>query len=95
MKRKMLSRLMAASIAAVMAVGMTGCGGGDDANQPANNDQTAGGDTQANAGDQTTGGETKTETAEQGGDSEEQSTVAAADDGMPEIRIDQIGRAHV
>lgn len=86
MKRKMLSRLMAASIAAVMAVGMTGCGGNSN-DQPANNDQITGGDTQANAGDQTTGGETKTDAEQKTGD-EEQGTTAAADDGMPEVRID-------
>lgn len=82
----MLSRLMAASIAAVMAVGMTGCGGNSN-DQPANNDQITGGDTQANAGDQTTGGETKTDAEQKTGD-EEQGTTAAADDGMPEVRID-------
>lgn len=86
MKRKMLSRLMAASIAAVMAVGMTGCGGNSN-DQPANNDQITGGDTQANAGDQTTGGETKTDAEQKTGD-EEQGTTTVADDGMPEVRID-------
>lgn len=86
MKRKMLSRLMAASIAAVMAVGVTGCGG-NSSDQPANNDQTTGGDTQANAGEQT-GGDTKTDAAAEQTGGEEQSTAAAADDGMPEIRID-------
>ena len=81
MKRKMLNRLMAASIAAVMTVGMTGCGG--NAGEPAGGEQT-GGDTQAGSEEQ--GGETKTDTVEQGG-GEEQS-AAEEDDGMPEVRID-------
>ncbi len=76
MKRKMLNRLMAASIAAIMTVGMTGCGG--NADQPASGEQT-GGDTQAGTGEQT-GGETKTDAVEQGTDAEE--------DGMAEVRID-------
>ena len=40
MKRKMLNRLMAASIAAVMTVGMTGCGG--NAGEPAGGERGEG-----------------------------------------------------
>ena len=82
MKRKTLSKLMAASMAAVMTVGMTGCGGGaantdqtDDAAQTDTTDTADTADTTdtADAADTTDTADAETE---------------AADDGTPEIKID-------
>ena len=65
MKRKMLNRLMAASLAAIMTVGMAGCGdnsgdtpqGGGDTQQGGGDTQQGGGDTQQGGGDTQQGGE--------------------------------------
>lgn len=85
MKRKMLNRLMAASIAAIMTVSMTGCGG--NADQPASSGDQTSGDTQANAGGQT-GGETKTDEAEPAGSEAQTETTGEDEDLTPEVRID-------
>ena len=66
MKRKMLSRLMAASMAAIMTVGMAGCGGnGDSSEGSGNSEQTPSGENEGseqtpsdeNAGGEQEGGE--------------------------------------
>ncbi|MDE6940119.1 MAG: hypothetical protein K2P40_04135, partial [Lachnospiraceae bacterium] len=85
MKRKMLNRLMAASIAAIMTVSMTGCGG--NADQPASSGDQTSGDTQANAGDQT-GSATKTDDAEPAGSEAQTETAEEEEDLTPEVRID-------
>ena len=79
MKRKMLSRLMAASMAAVMTVGMTGCGGSGSNSSDAPADQQGGGSEQTGATEQA--GSTETAAAEQ-------TTAAAEETGTPEVRID-------
>ena len=86
MKRKMLNRLMAASIAAIMTVSMTGCGG--NADQPASSGDQTSGDTQANAGGQT-GGETKTDEAEPAGSEAQTETTGEDEDLTPEVRLPQ------
>lgn len=77
MKRKTLNKLMAASIAAVMTVGMTGCGGNDaPADQGGNTDQA--------------GSTDQTESTDQAGTDQADADQAEApeDDGTPEVRID-------
>ena len=78
MKRKMLSKVMAASIAAVMTVGMTGCGGSTA--EPAANS----GDTQP---EETQTAAAEPESNEEQGANEEQSEPVE-DEGAADLRID-------